>query len=128
MKPGQGGHGIARVGLLLGALAGACASGPEQMGSPAAERAREVLRGGQERSGNLRLKCEPPDADVSLDGVAQGVCTDFGGAPHGLQVGPGMHRVDVKKDGFWPYTTYYEPGSGRAALSSGTSLRRGSAR
>ncbi|MFY0576544.1 hypothetical protein ACN28S_21335 [Cystobacter fuscus] len=28
-----------------------------------------------------------------------------------------MHRVDVKKEGHWPYTTYYEPGRARAVLS-----------
>lgn len=115
MEPVRGGRG--GWGWVLGVLLWGCASGPEQAGSPAADRAREVLRGSRARSGNLRLTCEPADADVYLDGVVQGVCTDFGGTPRALQVGEGLHRVDVKKDGFWPYTSYYEPGSARAGLT-----------
>jgi hypothetical protein len=110
-----------RLGLLVVGLAGpwlGCASGPEQVESPAAERARELLRAVRSRHGNLLLKCEPSDSEVYLDGVIQGVCTDFGGGPKGLQVaGSGLHRIDVKKDGYWPYTTYYEPGSARAGLT-----------
>ncbi|WP_375773554.1 PEGA domain-containing protein [Archangium gephyra] len=103
---------LALVGLVLG-----CASGPEQVDSPAADRARELMRATRSRNGNLLLRCEPADAEVYLDGVAQGVCTDFGGKPSGLQVGLGLHRIDVKKDGFWPYTTYFEPSSARAGLT-----------
>ncbi len=100
------------VGLVIG-----CASGPEQVDSPATERARELMRSMRARNGNLLLRCEPADAEVYLDGVAQGVCSDFGGRPSGLQVGLGLHRIDVKKDGHWPYTTYYEPSSARAGLT-----------
>ena len=100
------------VGLMLG-----CASGPEQVDSPVATRAREMLRSMRSRHGNLLLRCEPSDAEVYLDGVLQGVCTDFGEGPSGLQVGVGLHRIDVKKDGYWPYTTYYEPSSARAGLT-----------
>jgi hypothetical protein len=87
------------------------------MDSPAADRAREVLRAARTRQGNLLLQCEPEDADVYLDGVIQGMCTDFGGGPNGLKVGTGLHRIDVKKDGYWPYTTYYEPNNARAGLT-----------
>ncbi|MFY0522489.1 PEGA domain-containing protein [Archangium gephyra] len=103
---------LAVVGLVLG-----CASGPEQVDSPAADRARELMRAMRSRNGNLLLRCEPEDAEVYLDGVVQGVCTDFGGKPKGLQVGLGLHRIDVKKDGYWPYTTYFEPSSARAGLT-----------
>jgi hypothetical protein len=87
------------------------------MESPAVDRAREMLRTGRTREGTLVLRCEPEDADVYLDDVAQGVCTDFGEAQGGLRVGEGLHRIDVKKDGHWPYTTYYEPGRARAGLT-----------
>lgn len=103
---------LALVGLVLG-----CASGPGQVESPAAERAREMMRSMRARDGNLLLRCEPSDAEVHLDGVLQGVCTDFGGRPSRLQVGLGLHRIDVKKDGYWPYTTYFEPSSARAGLT-----------
>lgn len=99
-------------GLGLG-----CASGPGGVESPTVERAREMLRTGRARQGNLVLRCEPGDADVYLDGVAQGFCSDFADAQGGLRVGEGMHRVDVKKEGHWPYTTYYEPGRARAVLT-----------
>ncbi|QRK06281.1 PEGA domain-containing protein [Archangium violaceum] len=107
------------VALVLGGLVLGCASGPrpEQVQSPAADRARELLRSSHSRDGNLLLRCEPSDAEVYLDGVVQGVCTDFDGGPNGLQVGVGLHRIDVKKDGYWPYTTYYEPGRARARLT-----------
>jgi hypothetical protein len=105
------------VALGLVMLGVGCASGPEQVESPVVERAREMMRARKSRQGNLLLRCEPADADVYLDGVLQGMCTDFGGGPSGLQVGTGLHRIDVKKDGYWPYTTYYEPSSARAGLT-----------
>ncbi|WP_239470713.1 PEGA domain-containing protein [Archangium violaceum] len=109
---------LGRLGVMgLAGLWLGCASGPEQVDSPAAERAREMLRAVKSRRGNLLLQCEPSDAEVYLDGVVQGVCTDFGGGPSGLQVGGGLHRIDVKKDGYWPYTTYYEPSNARAGLT-----------
>lgn len=105
------------VALVLGGLVLGCASGPERVQSPAADKARELLRSTGSRDGNLMLRCDPSDAEVFLDGVVQGVCTDFDGGAKGLQVGAGLHRIDVKKDGYWPYTTYYEPGSARARLT-----------
>jgi hypothetical protein len=114
VRGGGWGRGVALglVTLVLG-----CASGPGAVDSPAVERARELLRSRKARQGNLLLRCEPSDAEVYLDGVLQGVCTDFGGGPSGLQVGVGLHRIDVKKDGYWPYTTYYDSGSARAGLT-----------
>jgi hypothetical protein len=109
---------LGRLGVGLAGLWLGCASGPERVESAAAARARELLRAVRSRQGNLLLKCEPSDSEVYLDGVIQGVCTDFGGDPRGLQVGGGgLHRIDVKKDGYWPYTTYYEPNSARAGLT-----------
>ena len=103
--------------VLAGLVWGCAASGPEQVRSPAADRAREALRASRSRSGNLRLRCEPVDADVYLDGVVQGVCTDFSGEPRGLQVGEGLHHIEVKKDGYFPYTTYYEPNNTSLGLT-----------
>ena len=100
----------------VGLLWMGCATGPERVDSPAARRARELLRGGG-REGNLVLRCEPSDAEVYLDGVQQGVCTDFAGAPRGLSVGEGLHQIDVRREGYWPYVTYYEPSNARAALT-----------
>lgn len=79
-------------------------------------RARELLRSAEAPRGDVVLKCEPSDAEVYLDGVIQGLCSDFGGAPVGLRVGEGLHRIEVMKEGFWPYTTYFEPSGARATL------------
>lgn len=54
---------------------------------------------------------------MAVDGVPRGSCADFGGAPAALSVGEGLHRIEVTKSGFLPYTTYYEPGGVRAALT-----------
>ena len=33
-----------------------------------------------------------------------------------LRVGEGMHHIEVKKEGHWPYTTYIDPHGARAVL------------
>jgi hypothetical protein len=91
-----------------------CASRQEE--PPTLVQARELLRNAEKPSGDVVLRCEPPDAEVYLDGVIQGLCSDFRGTPRGLRVGQGLHQIDVKKQGFWPYTTYIEPRGARAAL------------
>ncbi|WP_224246068.1 PEGA domain-containing protein [Hyalangium gracile] len=79
--------------------------------------ARELLRNAESPSGDVVLRCDPPDGVVFLDGVAQGLCSDFRGAPRGLRVGEGLHQIEVKKEGYWPYTTYIEPHKARAVLN-----------
>ncbi|WP_224362993.1 PEGA domain-containing protein [Hyalangium versicolor] len=79
--------------------------------------ARELLRKAEAPSGDVVLRCEPPDGEVSLDGVTQGLCSDFKGSPRGLRVGEGLHQIEVKKEGYWPYTTYIEPHGTRAVLN-----------
>ena len=98
--------------LALCALA--CASSPEQQ---MLARARRLMQDARAPRGELFLTCRPEDAEVALDGVAQGRCNDFDGTPAGLTVGEGLHQIEVKKDGFQPYRTYYEPSGGRAALT-----------
>lgn len=98
---------------LLAWLSGCAAKQDEP---DAMVRAREMMRTAEGSRGDLVLRCEPEDADVYLDGVIQGVCGDFGGSPVALTVGEGLHQIEVKKDGFWPYTTYFEPSGARATL------------
>ena len=78
--------------------------------------ARELLRKAEAPSGDVVLRCVPPDAVVSLDGVTRGLCSDFRGAPRGLRVGEGLHQIEVRKEGHWPYTTYIDPHKARAVL------------
>jgi hypothetical protein len=81
-------------------------------------RAGELMASAKSTSGDLALRCEPADAEVYLDGVQQGLCSDFTGSPKSLRVvGEGLHHIEVKKQGFWPYTTYYEANGARARLT-----------
>ncbi|HZH18385.1 MAG TPA: PEGA domain-containing protein [Archangium sp.] len=103
-----------KVWLAVAVATSACAGRqePESMA-----KARALLAGAEAPSGNLALRCEPEDAEVYLDGVLQGLCSDFAGSPRSLRVGAGLHHIQVKKQGFWPYTTYYEASGARARLT-----------
>jgi hypothetical protein len=78
-------------------------------------KADALLRQATRRSGNLHLRCEPSDAVISLDGVVQGTCDDF--AQRGLEVGEGLHSVEVAKEGYWPFQTVFQPSGARGALA-----------
>ncbi|SES91798.1 PEGA domain-containing protein [Stigmatella erecta] len=99
--------------LVLGMLA--CAARPEEPGTLA--QARKLMRDSGSQKGNVILKCDLPEAEVVLDGVTQGICSDFQGSPRGLQVGQGLHHIEVRRDGYWPYTTYLEPQGARTTLN-----------
>jgi hypothetical protein len=101
------------VMLALGLLA--CAAHPEELGALA--QARKLMREAESQSGNVILKCALPEAEVVLDGVTQGICSDFQGSPRGLRVGPGLHQLEVRLDGYWPYITYLEPQGARTTLN-----------
>lgn len=105
----RGGGWATVVLMVLG-----CAGRQEEPATMA--QARAMLLKAQAPSGDVVLRCEPPDAEVSLDGVTQGLCSDFRGEPRGLRVGEGLHHIEVKKEGHWPYTTYIDPHGARAVL------------
>ncbi len=124
-------HLLAALALSLSAAPIGCAHSRERSGR-AVDQARAALQSAPQRTGDVRVHCEPPDAEVSLDGVPQGRCDDFGSA-RGLTVGQGMHRVEVKKQGHLPYQTYVDPSGAKASLSiqlraEGTTNKEGAAR
>ena len=82
-------------------------------------RVGEQMRGSQQRvwTSDLKLVCDPTDAEVSLDGIPRGTCEDFAGNPTGLNLPEGLHKVEVKKSGFWPYESYVDSSGARAALT-----------
>lgn len=84
--------------------------------SPAALRAAEAIASAEPRRGNLRVSCNPPDATVWLDGMVLGSCAELEESGF-VQAGAGMHRVEVKKEGYLPYLTYVEPRGARASLA-----------
>jgi hypothetical protein len=95
-------------------LLAACAAQPAVV-----QRVGDGMRDRQERvwASDLTLGCDPTDAEVWLDGVPTGTCADYTGNPRGLKLNAGMHKVEVKKSGFWPYETYVDSSGTRAALT-----------
>ncbi len=81
------------------------------------ERAGQAVSAAQATSGDLKLRCVPPDALVLLDGVPEGNCDDFAGHPKSLSLGSRMRKVEIRKEGYTPFETYIEPDGTRAALS-----------
>jgi PEGA domain-containing protein len=65
--------------------------------------------------GAVRLRCTPAGAEVSMDGVPVGMCSDFADRTP-LRVGRGMHRLEVTMQGYLPYVTYFAPAGARAVL------------
>lgn len=53
-------------------------------------------------TGGLRLKVEPKDAEVYVDGYYAGVVDDFDGRFQRLRLVPGPHQVEVRLPGYWP--------------------------
>lgn len=107
----------AAVLALASALLGACAAKQDADQPATMARARELMASAESNRGDLVLRCEPADAEVLLDGVQQGTCGDFSGVSRSLRLGEaGFHQVEVKKRGYWPYTTYYEPSGARVTL------------
>ncbi len=74
------------------------------------------MRRATDRNGDVQLHCDHADAEVLVDGVLQGRCEDFAGAPRRLPVGEGMHLIEVTKAGFARYQTYFQPSGARAIL------------
>lgn len=67
-------------------------------------------------SGELVMRCDPADAEVWVDGVPRGACSDFAGG-RGLSLGEGLSRIEVKKQGFRSYQTFIDAGGTRATLT-----------
>ena len=72
-------------------------------------------KGREGNGGSVRLVCSVPQATVALDGVPVGMCSDFQDRTP-LPVSPGMHRLEVTMQGYWPYVTYFAPEGARAVL------------
>lgn len=103
------------VGALV-ALGFLCGCPPRDPDYP--EYARRMLETSAQRSSAaFILQCDPPDATVLVDGVAQGLCTDFAGHPRGLALGSGAHEVIFRLNGFWDEVRYVEPNGVRGQLS-----------
>lgn len=99
--------------MALALILGGCAHR-----TPAEVRAQEVLSQAKVAEVDLRIDCTPLDAEVSVDRVPRGLCSDYQDAGTGLRLGKGMHQVAVRKAGFHPYVTYVEPSGARLSLTA----------
>lgn len=68
-------------------------------------------------AGELVLRCMPADAEVSVDGVSQGLCSDFNGEPNALKVGAAARRVEVKKSGFQTWESWLAADQTRVVMT-----------
>jgi len=50
--------------------------------------------------GALRIKASPGTAKVYVDGTLMGVVDDFDGLSHHLELEPGVHRLELRADGY----------------------------
>lgn len=67
--------------------------------------------------GEVVLHCVPAEAEVSLDGVPQGLCSDFDGSPRGLKVGSGGRRLQVKHPGYAAWESWLDASDTQVTLS-----------
>lgn len=102
--------------LLVVALVWTSACTPTPVERTRSE-ARELVSAAQQRQGDVQLRCDPEDAEVIVDGIPRGLCSDFDGDPSGLRLSEGFHRIEVKKAGHLPYETSIAPGGARAVLT-----------
>jgi hypothetical protein len=67
---------------------------------------------GQGATGSLRLKIEPREAQVYVDGYFVGDVDNFDGLFQRLKIDAGGHRIEIKADGYEPiqFDVLVEPG------------------
>jgi hypothetical protein len=68
-------------------------------------------------AGELVLDCAPSDAEVALDGVTQGVCSDFGRDHRSLKVGTLARKVEVRKSGYHTWESWLAADQTRVVIS-----------
>ena len=95
--------------------------------TPMMKQAQKLLERQGPRPGDVVLECTPLDASVTLDGVPQGLCSDFAGHPYGLALGSGVRQVRVTQKGYLPFVTALEPSGGIFRLTVLLTPRVGSA-
>jgi len=62
------------------------------------------------------LHCTPLDASVFLDGVEQGICSDFAEKSKSLKVLQGQRKLEVSKPGFEKWTNWIDAGGTQVTL------------
>lgn len=102
------------VAAVLAGMGPGCTPSPVER---TRAQARELVTEAEKRQGDVQLQCTPEDAEVVVDRIPRGLCSDFDGDPGGLRLGEGLHRIVVKKEGHAPYETAIDPSGARAVLT-----------
>lgn len=96
------------------ALGLGCATG--QSSPPSVLRAESLLREHQaDKAGNLRLGCQPADAEVTFDDLPQGTCGTLA-LRRDLVIGKGLTKIVIRKAGFHTHEAFVEPGGTQTSL------------
>lgn len=66
--------------------------------------ARDDDRDDERRLGSIRLKASPKDAKVYIDGALVGTVDDFDGLSDHLRLDEGVYALELRADGYQPYT------------------------
>ena len=73
-----------------------------------------------ENAGSLRIRVNPAQAKVYLDGTLIGTADEFDGLSNHLAAEAGTHQLELRADGYEPFTTTVkvEPGKTITARAS----------
>jgi hypothetical protein len=65
-----------------------------------------------ERLGSVRLRVEPKEARVYVNGALVGIVDDFNGLRDHLELPPGVHQIEIRAEGYETYAAEItvEPG------------------
>jgi hypothetical protein len=81
-------------------------------------------RGRDDRTlGSIRLKANPKNALVYIDGALAGTVDDFDGLRDHLELEAGLHELELRADGYEPYTGELEVKAGKT-LTERVSLKK----
>ena len=101
---------------MLGALAMASCAQQPPLELPVMSQLQS-LDGRKAAEGNLELHVDPADAKIEIDGVEQGLASDFDGLKGCLKLRAGSHQLGVSKEGYTAVEmTVYAGDDGRQSL------------
>jgi len=76
-----------------------------------------------ENSGSLRIRVNPAQAKVYLDGTLIGTADEFDGLTSHLAAEAGTHQLELRADGYEPFTTTVKVESGKT-ITARASLKK----
>jgi hypothetical protein len=74
--------------------------------------------------GAIRLRANPRDARVYIDGAFAGIVDDFDGLTHHLELEPGPHQLELRADGYESYLRELRVEAGRTLTTRVNLTRR----